>query len=141
MALDSTVTVRDRAVFVAVSFYLVGVCIALRALGRLDPGVTLRRLVRGRLRRPVRGEISEIGAGEDHCWMAAISPTPISDSEGLSRVRVLEDGVELGPPHCPHEEIRREGQGRFSHWAGNLYFSTSDNTDPRSNGRRYHFSE
>ena len=33
--------------------------------------------------------------------------------------------------------IRNEGGGAFSHWNGSLYFSTSDHTDPTSNGREY----
>lgn len=140
---DSTVRARasDRVLFLAVSLYLSGVWLWLLARGRLDPGVSLRRLVRGRLQRPVSGEIEDIHPEEGHCWVVTLSPTPVSDSEGLSRVRVLEDGVELGPGHCAHDEIRREGKGQFSHWAGNLYFSSSDNTDPRSNGRRYQFAE
>src|ERR671925_656161 len=32
--------------------------------------------------------------------------------------------------------IRAEGNGGFSHWGENLY-SSSDNADPRTNGRRY----
>ena len=32
------------------------------------------------------------------------------------------------------------GSGRFSHWGGNLFFSTSDNTDPNTNGRVYQVS-
>jgi hypothetical protein len=47
------------------------------------------------------------------------------------------DGQLLGPPHASHEEIRRSGGGRYSHWEGRLYFSSSDGSDPRTNGRRY----
>ena len=36
-----------------------------------------------------------------------------------------------------HEDIRSQGGGRFSHWYGCLFFSTSDGTDPRVNGRAY----
>jgi hypothetical protein len=34
-------------------------------------------------------------------------------------------------------DIRDRGNGRFWHSKEALYFSTSDNTDPRSNGRQY----
>ena len=66
-----------------------------------------------------------------------------------STVTVLEDGVPLPLPHALHEEIRRLGAGRYSHWTfrggadrnGTPYrevlFSTTDNSDPTSNGRRY----
>jgi hypothetical protein len=43
----------------------------------------------------------------------------------------------IGSPHCTHDDIRREGAGRYSHWGDTLYFSTSDNTDPNRNGRAY----
>jgi hypothetical protein len=56
-----------------------------------------------------------------------------------SPLQLLEDGKPLGPPHSLHHGIRAEGRGRYSHWAvgHNLYFSTSDNSDPNRNGRVY----
>lgn len=50
---------------------------------------------------------------------------------------------ELGPAHSVHTDIGSLGRGRFSHWGNEsgsveaLFFSTSDNSDPRSNGRTY----
>ena len=38
-----------------------------------------------------------------------------------------------------HAQIRTEGKGRYSHWGNVLHFSTSDSTDPRTNGRLYRF--
>ena len=32
---------------------------------------------------------------------------------------------------------RRLGRGRYSHWGRYIYFSSTDNTDPRKNGRSY----
>lgn len=62
-----------------------------------------------------------------------------SDSEEVlaSRLRFFENQTELEPAHAPHDDIRRRGVGRFSHWRGDLFFSTSDNSDPRTNGRSY----
>jgi hypothetical protein len=54
-----------------------------------------------------------------------------------SRVILLEDGKALGPAHSVHDDIRGVGCGRFSHWGLGLWFSTSDNSDPLTNGRRY----
>lgn len=54
-----------------------------------------------------------------------------------SRLEVLENGRPLGPAHTLHVEIARQGKGRFSHWLRALYFSASDNSDPRHNGRTY----
>lgn len=56
-----------------------------------------------------------------------------------SRLVLFEDGNLLGPPHSLHAQIRTEGRGRYSHWENVLYFSTSDSTDPRTNGRLYRF--
>jgi glycosyltransferase involved in cell wall biosynthesis/SAM-dependent methyltransferase len=54
-----------------------------------------------------------------------------------STLILLEDGLALGPAHAVHDTIRNIGFGAYSHWKGLLYFSTSDNTDPRTNGRQY----
>jgi hypothetical protein len=54
-----------------------------------------------------------------------------------STLRLYEDGVELGPAHSRHSDIRSSGQGRFSHWLDVLYFSSSDRSDPTTNRRRY----
>lgn len=52
-------------------------------------------------------------------------------------LRLFEDGEELGPGHARHDTIRNLGGGHYSLWAGTLYFSTSDGSDPNDNGRRY----
>ena len=54
-----------------------------------------------------------------------------------SNLVLLEDGQPIGPPHTEHRLIRKYGGGRFSHWRGTLFFSTSDDSDPNLNGRRY----
>ena len=54
-----------------------------------------------------------------------------------STLRLFEDGKELGPAHVAHVEIREKGLGRYSHWGTGLYISASDNSDPRTNGRKY----
>jgi hypothetical protein len=54
-----------------------------------------------------------------------------------STLRLLEDGKELGPAHTSHAVIGSKGHGSFSHWSTNLHFSSSDGTDPRTNGRQY----
>ena len=50
---------------------------------------------------------------------------------------VFEDGRPMGPGAISHDEIRAWGGGRFSFWKALLYFSSSDNSDPGSNGREY----
>ena len=50
---------------------------------------------------------------------------------------LYEDGNPLPLGNALHEEIRRAGKGRYSMWYEQIYFSTSDNSDPRTNGRTY----
>ncbi len=59
-----------------------------------------------------------------------------SNSEG-SPATVTEDDIPLGPSHALHSDIRAMGGGRYSLWSGAVYFSSHDNSDPRSNGRAY----
>jgi hypothetical protein len=61
----------------------------------------------------------------------------LSSHQETSPARLLENGVLLGPANSLHADIRMLGQGRFSFWYDYVYFSTSDNSDPRTNGRRY----
>jgi hypothetical protein len=60
------------------------------------------------------------------------------ESDGQSSVlRLFENGVELGPAHATHSDIRERGQGRYSHWNHVLYFSTTDCSNPTKNSRKY----
>jgi hypothetical protein len=54
-----------------------------------------------------------------------------------SRVTLTEDGAVFGTPHSLAARIASEGGGLYSHWGSDIYFSTPDNTDPRTNGRAY----
>ncbi|HJN14548.1 MAG TPA: hypothetical protein QGH10_03605, partial [Armatimonadota bacterium] len=64
--------------------------------------------------------------------------SPSDVAGGFSHLVLYEDGEPLGPAHSAHKDIRAEGEGRYSHWgARGLYFSASDNSDPRTNGREY----
>lgn len=54
-----------------------------------------------------------------------------------SKLILMEDDRPLGPAHAIHEDIRRLGAGRYSHWSDYLTFSSSEGSDPNSNGRVY----
>jgi len=73
-----------------------------------------------------------------NCWTVSLD---FSGDDPLDPARsplvLFEDGVELGPPHSSHGEIRMAGAGRYSHWESTLYFSASDNSNPNENGRCY----
>lgn len=86
-------------------------------------------------------DLSAISAAGDLCYVAVLPDDAppgddVHDSD-QSTLRLFEDGSEIGPAHALHADITRNGSGAFSHWGRQLYFSSSDRTDPRANGRRY----
>ena len=97
--------------------------------------------VRAMFRRRHRGELQDFRPEQGHCFVATIREGVPSDADIGSRLVVLENGVPLAAAHSPHDDIRRLGAGRYSHWTSNVYLATSDNSDPRSNGRRYSVEE
>jgi hypothetical protein len=67
-----------------------------------------------------------------HCFIAGL-PAELDPKD----VILLENDRALGHADCLHDVIRAQGSGRYSVWNKALYFSTSDNSDPRANGRHY----
>jgi hypothetical protein len=62
------------------------------------------------------------------------------DNNNRSSIELYENNTRLGPAHSDHSDIAALGHGRFSHWRKNgttVYWSSSDNTDPMTNGRAY----
>ncbi|MBX9635073.1 MAG: glycosyltransferase, partial [Magnetospirillum sp.] len=100
------------------------------ALRLLRPRQRLRRLVR----QTHRTVISDIGHSGGFAWHTPVPVYLESDEGGTSVLRLFEDGQPLSPAHAVHDAIRECGGGRYSHWGRYLYFSTSDNSDPRTNG-------
>lgn len=77
---------------------------------------------------------------QGHCYIAQMDFGEAGDkfTGNTSGLLLFEDGRPLGPPRSLHRDIRELGGGRYSHWTREaLYFSASDNSDPRVNGRRY----
>jgi hypothetical protein len=56
---------------------------------------------------------------------------------GESPAIIYEDDTPLKFPNTPAFIVNRRGRGRFTIEGGNLILSSSDNSDPRTNGRRY----
>jgi hypothetical protein len=78
----------------------------------------------------------------EFCWHAdlpsgVVAVTDTDDAPNQSNLCLLENNQSLGPPHSVHAAIGSEGGGRFSFWRGQLYFSTSDGSNPNTNGRSY----
>jgi hypothetical protein len=82
--------------------------------------------------------IENIIAEQGFCYIAVTGKRSLSSHLHPSAAQVLEDGVPLaGPANALHADIRTLGQGRYSFWHAHVYFSSSDNSDPRHNGRHY----
>ena len=107
---------------------------AILAALRASLGIGKGRIFDRRLKKRFA---NEIGA----CWTAPLRRLEAASDDSAdparSQLLLFEDDALLGPAHTPHDDIRRLGDGRYSHWGSTLYFSTSDGTDPNANGRRY----
>lgn len=68
-------------------------------------------------------------------WWAASGDTLATGD--TSDLELREDGRPLGPGHSRHPDVRERGGGAFSHWHQRVIFSSSDGSDPRTNGRSY----
>jgi hypothetical protein len=121
---------------VSVYLLIVGIWLLLTRQIRMP---TLWKVLLSRIRSRYRGELAtaNIRKHEGASFMVDVPAYLLSDKEAASALVLLEDGKTLGPAHGRHDDIRRLGGGRFSHWGIELYFSTSDNSDPRTNGRKY----
>jgi hypothetical protein len=76
-----------------------------------------------------------------HCWLVHVGHADAADNRtsNASPIRLFESNKPLGPAHSLHADVREKGLGHYSHWGDYLYFSTSDNSDPRRNARRYSY--
>jgi 2-polyprenyl-3-methyl-5-hydroxy-6-metoxy-1,4-benzoquinol methylase len=59
------------------------------------------------------------------------------DAQRPSPLFLFENGRQLPRPHAPHAEVAAHGDGRFSHWDEDIWFSALDGSDPNHNGRQY----
>ncbi len=93
---------------------------------------------------------SNIRQETGYTWSVSVSPPEFSlltsyfyqiatdtPDKTESRLICYENGKALGPAHANHDEIQNIGKGRYSHWYRRILFSTSDNSDPKNNGRIY----
>lgn len=83
-------------------------------------------------------------ANGGHCWTAHLPEwrhlADCLETPERSPLVLYENGVPLVKAHAPHEQIRTEGNGLFSHWQDSVFFSASDNSDPNTNGRQYNYT-
>jgi hypothetical protein len=130
----------DSISVVLVSVYLIGVGSFL-ILSRRIVAPSFLRIFRALAHPPYAGAINKVELDQGHCYTAPLPAYLLSDLGSHSRLLLFEDDRALGPAHVAHDDIRTSGSGRFAHWGARLYFSASDNSDPRSNGRSYKVRE
>jgi SAM-dependent methyltransferase len=107
---------------------------------RDDAGAIIERSISYRhervmaLKGPFRKEVG-------HAWQVPLpglaGESDTMDDPYRSRLILLEDGKVLWKRHTPHDIIRSEGCGTYSHWCDYLLFSTRDNSSPDTNNRTY----
>ena len=74
------------------------------------------------------------------CWGVAVLDEGDDLTVGdISQLELFEDDRSLGPSHAQHIDIVESGAGAYSHWMRYLLFSTSDGSDPNTNGRLYSY--
>lgn len=107
---------------------------------RSVPSVLTPELSSRKLQREVREAIpaESIKAELGLAYTATLRLPREADKAGRSKCVLYEDGKPIGSPRALHQDIRDRGKGLYSHWTPQtLYFSASDSSDPRTNGRKY----
>ncbi len=94
-----------------------------------------------------RHDLVDVGSHQDQWTRSGLFFSEGDDNAGdrhgslRAALTLLEDGKPLGPAHAFDDAIHHTGDGAFSFRAIGqdrvLAFSTSDNSDPRNNGRQY----
>lgn len=75
----------------------------------------------------------------EFAYVAKVPGHWTSDAQSASGswLRLRENERDLGPAHVLPDAVANNGYGSFMHWNDIIYFSTSDNSDPNTNGRQY----
>jgi hypothetical protein len=82
----------------------------------------------------------EVGAAQPELGFGFVAQTGRADlgsHQSPQATALFENGVQLGLRNAVHSDVREVGLGRYSFWHDYVLFATSDNSDPRTNGRRY----
>jgi hypothetical protein len=74
---------------------------------------------------------------EGNLYIADLGDNRLSSHLRPSPGRLLEDGEKLGPANANRNEIKSKGKGRYVFLDNNLYFSSSNNSNPMINDRIY----
>jgi hypothetical protein len=86
-------------------------------------------------------EHSDIKHVSHFSYLIDLKETSISDSSYWSyAIRLYEDNISLWPADATKSQIATQGRGSYFVKQGRLFFSTSDNSNPETNGRVYSIS-
>lgn len=90
-------------------------------------------------RQPIdRGRGGGAFPAQRFAFLADVDTLPHSPTGArCSPIRVLEDGVPLGPANVRCEELWKLREGRTCHTRSSVFFAASDSSDPLANGRTY----
>ncbi len=127
--------VPTRVALVVLLLVLATICMRFQ----YDP----ERVTRVRLTLDVSQIRPETTDSQAFIYRGIASMTGTGDSARFprwSRLELFESGRSLSMAHSLHADIRSKGGGRYSHWNEDLIFSSSDGSDPRTNGRVYEVS-
>jgi hypothetical protein len=60
-------------------------------------------------------------------------------NDGIQRSQYIlcENGFAIGQPHAMLDDMQKKGGGIYNHYMNNFLFSSSDNSNPNRNRRRY----
>jgi lysophospholipase L1-like esterase len=103
-------------------------------------GVEVTRSISENEINPEQGHAYIVNIGQIRKYSVLRACSDAEQNSYCSEAVVYEDGIPLPGAHTSHDSIRKDGGGKYSHWQTELYFSASDNSDPRSNGRKYRFA-
>lgn len=132
--------IKSKIITFFVTVYLLLVLSYLFVTGQL-PRQHIIKVAYILLGKKYKAKVKKFNLDEGYCWRAKLPKHLCTDAESTSRIVVYEDGTPLPSGHASHDEIRKLGLGRFSHWGNGLFFSASDNTEPTKNGRMYTVKE
>ena len=100
----------------------------------------LHRPLLNSLRRgmPRAVALRDLRPNEGHCYTFTVDEDLPDDSTASSTIVLFEDGKSLPRWHCRSGKIiATEGRGTYMHVGSTIYFATSDNSSPLTNGRKY----
>lgn len=81
--------------------------------------------------------VSRIKDQQGLAYRYAPTNSQLQNSERWLAARVLENGRQLDDVSLTREKVSVMGQGTYAVSSRNLWFSASDNSDPRNNGKHY----